>query len=790
MIIVNINDIANKVRSAALTGLDTALTGAVVAADTVLEAFGKIQNQINGINTSLGNKLEAGDNVSSLTNDSGYVDSAGASGAAPIQTVSGTAVDNTDPANPVINSTGGGATNHSELVLDDGTNPHGTTKADVGLGNADNTSDADKPVSTAQQTALNLKADQTALNAHTGDATIHFTEGNISHSNIQDIGINTHAQIDSHIADVANPHSVTKTQVGLSNVDNTSDLNKPVSTAQQTALDGKVDKVAGKGLSDENYTLAEKDKLAGLESSKFLGEFVSLAALQTAHPTADVGSYANVDLGVGSDVVRYIWDNDDSKWVEQLGESAELTPAQIKADYESNPDTNAFTDADESNLDLNTTHRGRTDNPHSVTKSQVGLGNVDNTSDLDKPVSTAQQTALNLKADQTDLDNHTGDSTIHFTEGSINHANIQNVGTNTHAQIDSHIADAAKHREINDLGASITDLWSADKIGAELAGKANTGDVVTNHSGLTLDDGTNPHGTTKADVGLANVDNVQQYPNTNPSAFETPTELNARDTANRDRANHTGTQLASTISNFDTEVENNTQVSQNTTHRGLTNNPHSVTKAQVGLSKVDNDLQVKAADKALQADAEAGTNDTKWMTPLKTKQAIDQFASGAGEANTASNVGTGEGVFKTKSGVDLQFKTLKAGANITIDNTNPDELEISSSGGGGGIDAITTESAGANTTITTTNSAMHVLTMTGDLTATISDFNEAAKTHRFILKVVQDATGGRTLTIAGNVLFPGGIQPANSESTGAVDVYTFDWDGTNWLLVNKTSAYA
>jgi hypothetical protein len=40
-------------------------------------------------------------------------------------------------------------------------NPHGTSKADVGLGNVDNTSDASKPVSTAQQTALNAKADNT-----------------------------------------------------------------------------------------------------------------------------------------------------------------------------------------------------------------------------------------------------------------------------------------------------------------------------------------------------------------------------------------------------------------------------------------------------------------------------------------------------------------------------------------------------------------------------------------------------------------------------------------------------
>lgn len=43
----------------------------------------------------------------------------------------------------------------------------------------------------------------------------------------------------SHIADTSNPHSVTKSQVGLSNVDNTSDANKPISSATQTALNDK-----------------------------------------------------------------------------------------------------------------------------------------------------------------------------------------------------------------------------------------------------------------------------------------------------------------------------------------------------------------------------------------------------------------------------------------------------------------------------------------------------------------------------------------------------------------------
>ena len=62
------------------------------------------------------------------------------------------------------------------------------------------------------------------------------------HTLLSNIGTNTHAQIDTHIANTSNPHSVTKTQVGLSNVDNTSDINKPISTATQTALSGKVDK--------------------------------------------------------------------------------------------------------------------------------------------------------------------------------------------------------------------------------------------------------------------------------------------------------------------------------------------------------------------------------------------------------------------------------------------------------------------------------------------------------------------------------------------------------------------
>ena len=109
----------------------------------------------------------------------------------------------------------------------------------------------------------------------------------------------------------------------------------------------KVDKVAGMGLSDTNFTQAEKDKLSYLEGSKFVGLFVSESALPLS---GSEGDYANVDGGVGSDVYRVIWDSSDNKWVRLQGVSTELTDAQIKQQYESNPDTNAFTDDEKAKL--------------------------------------------------------------------------------------------------------------------------------------------------------------------------------------------------------------------------------------------------------------------------------------------------------------------------------------------------------------------------------------------------------------------------------------------------------
>lgn len=95
----------------------------------------------------------------------------------------------------------------------DTANPHGVTKSQVGLGSVDNTSDASKPVSTAQATADSAVQAYAIQRAnHTGTQTASTITG---------------------LATVAT--SGLKSDVGLGNVDNTSDANKPVSTAQAAA---------------------------------------------------------------------------------------------------------------------------------------------------------------------------------------------------------------------------------------------------------------------------------------------------------------------------------------------------------------------------------------------------------------------------------------------------------------------------------------------------------------------------------------------------------------------------
>lgn len=69
-------------------------------------------------------------------------------------------------------------------------------------------------------------------------------QGNRSQNTLKDIIDTTNL----HLVDTSNPHGVTLTQLGIPRVENTNDLEKPISTLTQAALDNKVDKVADKGL--------------------------------------------------------------------------------------------------------------------------------------------------------------------------------------------------------------------------------------------------------------------------------------------------------------------------------------------------------------------------------------------------------------------------------------------------------------------------------------------------------------------------------------------------------------
>lgn len=92
------------------------------------------------------------------------------------------------------------------------------------------------------------------------------------------------AKVDSHIADKQNPHEVTKSQVGLGNVDNTSDADKPVSTAVQTALNAKQD----------NLTQTQIDAVnSGIDSTK-----VGQIATNTQNISNNTGDISGINAKI------------------------------------------------------------------------------------------------------------------------------------------------------------------------------------------------------------------------------------------------------------------------------------------------------------------------------------------------------------------------------------------------------------------------------------------------------------------------------------------------------------
>ena len=162
----------------------------------------------------------------------------------------------------------------------------GITKSMVGLSNVDNTTDANKPISTATQTALDTKlSSSTASNTY---------------ETIENVALKAPKANPTFTGTVS---GITKSMVGLGSVDNTSDTEKPISTATQTALNLK----AGTS-TDNTFTGSSIFSGAVTESSTTAGVHVGIAGstprLMFA-PSGSSSSANNWQIDVASGVFRW-----------------------------------------------------------------------------------------------------------------------------------------------------------------------------------------------------------------------------------------------------------------------------------------------------------------------------------------------------------------------------------------------------------------------------------------------------------------------------------------------------
>jgi hypothetical protein len=215
-------------------------------------------------------------------------------------------------------------------------------KTALAIDQINNTSDLAKPISTATQVALDTKVSTSTLSTT----------------------VAVKAPIDSPTF-TGTVSGITKEMVGLGSVNNTADLAKPISTATQEALDTKVSAATfsttlATKVSEETFstTLASKENSANKSTATDLGGS-STSDIQFPTQKA-VKTYVDVQINAGGVADGGITTN-------KLA-AGSVTDAKVAS---------------------------------GINKTKVGLGNVDNTADLDKPLSTATILAL---ADKPSID--------------------------------------------------------------------------------------------------------------------------------------------------------------------------------------------------------------------------------------------------------------------------------------------------------------------------------------------------------------------------------------------------
>jgi hypothetical protein len=335
-------------------------------------------------------------------------------------------------------------------------------KADVGLGNVDNTSDANKPISTATQTALNAKE-----NTITAGTTSQYYRGDKTFQTLD------------------------KTAVGLGNVDNTSDANKPVSTATQTALNAKQDTL----ISGTNIKTINGNSILGSGNLSISGgggatNLAYTASATNGIVTSDTGTSATIPAGSTTNASLMLPADKSKLDGIATGATANSTDAFLlsRANHTGSQAISTVAglqtalDGKEPSITAGTTSQYyRGDKTfQTLDKSAVGLANVDNTSDLNKPISTATQTALNAKQNTittgTISQYFRGDlSLATLDKTAVGLSNVANVDTTTTANI----TDASNKRFITDAQQTVLGNTSG----------TNTGDNATNTTSNTYADG-------------------------------------------------------------------------------------------------------------------------------------------------------------------------------------------------------------------------------------------------------------------------------------------------------------
>ena len=235
-------------------------------------------------------------------------------------------------------------------------------------------------------------------------------------------GINTSIAGKANKADTLAGYGITdaytKTETGEQITSAVSDAKSEL----QTAIDGKVAKtditttIAASTAASDTKVPSEKAVATAVEEVK------SIAS--TAYKYKGSDTYENIvakedpqvgDVwnsttahGVYPKGTNYAWNGEE--W-DALGGEVDLSAYQVKAITvgETSTTVEAAINANKTAIDE---HVAKQDNPHKVTAAQVGLGKVDNTADSEKPVSTAQQAALDLKQDKSDDTLATTDKTV------------------------------------------------------------------------------------------------------------------------------------------------------------------------------------------------------------------------------------------------------------------------------------------------------------------------------------------------------------------------------------------